>query len=119
MKYTVRWSLTQSPYQKPGEYEYSEFFVQEDPDPPGDWVVWYRWHHCGDHIDYWVRCRNSRRSAINARDLTCLVGQTELLSMYSTNEPRLTQVSRLALLLEKSRALIENRPERRYEGLCT
>jgi len=116
----------------PDLFEYEEFFVERDPDPPGKWKCWYRNSYKGDNIDYYVnlpkvdgkaRDLYLRRVQVMDRDLTCHVeGMTcELLSVEKTEEePRQPALINLAIQIEKSLAILTNRKPRKcldvYEG---
>lgn len=116
--YVVRWSQAKTPYEKVDSYEFDEFFVERDPDPFGEWVVWYRHHYMGGKIDYWTKTPpQTRRSAVLNRSTECVAGSVERLYFYDKGEPRIAQLSRLAMQIERGRACLFNRPVRRFEGL--
>jgi hypothetical protein len=116
----------------PGEFEYEEFFVENDPDPPGKWKCWYRNRYHDGEIDYFIYLPKTdgvnrdlywRREQVLQRDLTCVSpGMTcELLSMEKIEEePRQPSLIRLAIQVERSKAMLMGRDPRKfldvYEG---
>ena len=122
--YTCKWSIPGS-----SDFEYSEFHVEEDPDPPATWIVWYRCHHRGDTLDYWTRlpkrdrqmeAQYLKRAVVQNRDLTCtaLDMRCELLCMKKDEiEPRQPQLERLARQIERGRAMLEDREPRKFEAV--
>lgn len=119
--YICQWQGT-----SPDEIEYDEFSVEEDPDPPGKWKVWYRSDHKGGIIDYWIilpkqttsqsRQYMSRQEVLD-RDLTCVALDMtcEFLALERVaTEPRLPSLTRLALQIERGRAMLMNREPRKF-----
>lgn len=119
----------------PDIFEYDEFFVEADSDPPGIWIVRTRTHHRGESTDCWdyyPRMRRVgeafiktnarepsyvRREEVLNRDLTCtaLEMTCELLSIEKIEEEsRQPSLIRLAIQIEKSRAMLMSREPREF-----
>lgn len=115
------------------EYEFDEFFVEDDPIPPGRWKVWYKTRYQGGEIDYWVVLPKNkdhfmRQQEVLDRDLTCdAVGMTceRLVSRKRSDgypegvaierlatEPREPSLTRLAIEVERSKAILLGREPR-------
>lgn len=117
-RYRVTWRTAS------GAIETDGFFVENDPDPPGKWKVFYKFcyeEHC---LEYWTilpkatdRNKFLRRSEVLDRDLSGIaVGWwCELASFEKIEaEPRRPSLILLARSLEKSRATLEGREPRRF-----
>lgn len=115
------------------EFEYDEFMVEDDPNPPGRWKVWYKCSLADGYYDYWVILPKKndeylRVEEVRDRDLTCeAIGMTcERLQCREgpegypigiaiermATEPRLPSLTALAIQIERSRAMLLGRQPR-------
>lgn len=114
-KYKVTWR-TES-----GTFEQSNFYVGDDPDPPGKWKVFYQFRFKESYLDYWTILPNRtgyvRRSEVWNRDLlgTAVGWQCKLHSLQRIEtESRQPSLIALARGLEKSHAILGKRQPRRF-----
>lgn len=120
-KYVCKWAGT-----KPDEYEFDDFFVEADPDPPSKWKCVYAFIHKDEATEYHTYLPKQNRSPIKSyirrdevlnRDLTCTAvdASCELLSLERIEEePLLPWLTQLAMNIERSRAILAGREPRKF-----
>lgn len=92
-----------------------ECIWEEEIDPVNDWVVWI--HNFIDYQRHWIYVHSVRYSDVkNVVDNSLTVfyeGPVMIKLILSLNK---VDIGKLAMQLEYSRALIENRPVREFRG---